>query len=867
MRTMKTVWTSLCLLASTAASAQQYVISTIAGGAPPATPAPGLALTLGLVLGVVADDGGNLYLASADLNAVFRLDSSGVLTRVAGNSRTGYSGDGGPATNARITSPKGLALDAAGNLFVADYGNRRIRRVSRDGIITTVAGSGACCFSGDGGPAVNAALATPLGLSVDAVGNLFIADEYNHRVRKVSTSGIITTVAGNGIPGFSGDGGPGDKAQLSYPTSVAADRAGNLYIADYNNHRIRMLSADGILTTAAGNGVIGSSGDDGPATDANLIWAVSIGVDGADNLYIADSGSVRKVSGGKITTVAGGGTSWGPSSDGAAATSAAIQPRAIAADEPGNLFIADAFGNSFIHKVSSNGTITTVAGNPTAYVSGDGGRAVDARLENPGGVAIDRDGNFYIVDVRDIRKVSVDGSISTVAPGCGGPDDYDTPCGIAVDTAGNLYVSDEFGVRKISPSGATTKVSSTPSYGIAVDTTGNLYMSDQFSCQIRRFSTAGTMTVVAGNGSCGYSGDGGMATAAQIGSATAMNVDRTGSIYFVEGDARIRKVSPEGIITTIAGGGPGELADGSLATSGGIRDVIGLATDSTGSVFYQEFSAFNQDDYPRRLRKISPGGIVTTIAGTGSAGYSGDAGPAILAQLNPRAEERGNNLSVDSAGNVYVADAGNHAIRVLRPVHEPLVIGSVVDAASQDETALSPGMIVVIYGAGLGPSQLTQNEARNGQLGTAVGSTQVAFDGIAAPILYTSWTQVAAVVPYAITGTTAQVTVTYLGQNSAPLGVPVMPSSPGVFTLNQTGAGQAAAINAVDGTANTAANPVKIGAYISLYATGEGQTIPAGVDGRLSSTSARPVFPVSVTVAEFRRSCNMRAAHQGKSRG
>ncbi len=244
---------------------------------------------------------------------------------------------------------------------------------------------------------------------------------------------------------------------------------------------------------------------------------MGIGVDGADNLYIADSGSVRKVSGGKITTVAGGGTSWGPSSDGAAATSAAIQPRAIAADESGNLFIADAFGNSFIRKVSPSGSITTVAGNVSTYVSGDGGRAVDARLDDPAGVAVDRDGNFYIVDVRDVRKVSVDGSISTVAPGCGGPDDFDTPCGIALDTAGNLYVSDEFGVRKISPSGVTTKVSSVPSYGIALDTMGNLYMADQFSCQIRRFSAAGTMTVVAGNGSCGYSGDNGTATAAQIG--------------------------------------------------------------------------------------------------------------------------------------------------------------------------------------------------------------------------------------------------------------------------------------------------------------------------------------------------------------
>jgi sugar lactone lactonase YvrE len=388
MRIARTVCTIFCMLASTVASAQLYVISTIAGGAPPPTPPP-----LGSVLGVVADVGGNVYIASSELNAVFRLDSSGVLTRVAGNSRTGYSGDGGPATNAQITSPQGLALDTAGNLFIADYGNRRIRRVSKDGIITTVAGSGACCFAGDGGPAVNAALATPLGLSVDARGNLFIADEYNHRIRKVSTSGIITTVAGDGMSGFSGDGGPGDKAQLSYPTSVAADRAGNLYIADYNNHRIRMLSADGTLTTVAGNGGTGSSGDGGPAADGRLNWAVGIALDGTDNLYIADSGSVRKVSGGTITTVAGGGTSWGPSGDGPVATKAAMLPRAIAADGAGNLFIADAFAYSnLIREVFSNGAITTIAGQVNAYVSGDGGRAVDARLENPAGVAVDRDG-------------------------------------------------------------------------------------------------------------------------------------------------------------------------------------------------------------------------------------------------------------------------------------------------------------------------------------------------------------------------------------------------------------------------------------------------------------------------------------------
>ena len=205
---------------------------------------------------------------------------------------------------------------------------------------------------------------------------------------------------------------------------------------------------------------------------------------------------------------------------------------------------------------------------------------------------------------------------------------------------------------------------------------------------------------------------------------------------------------------------------------------------------------------------------------------------------------------MDQQGNVYVADTFNDRVRVLRPAHSSVLISAVLDAASNQSEPVSPGKIVVIYGAGLGPAQLVQNQANNGQFGTQLGGTTVSFNGISAPILYASASQVGAIVPYAISGTTAQVTVAYQGQTSAGFSIPVAPSAPGVFTSNQSGAGQIAAVNAVDGTVNSAANPVKVGAYITLYATGEGQTSPAGVDGRLSApTPPRPLLPVTVTVA------------------
>ena len=227
-----------------------------------------------------------------------------------------------------------------------------------------------------------------------------------------------------------------------------------------------------------------------------------------------------------------------------------------------------------------------------------------------------------------------------------------------------------------------------------------------------------------------------------------------------------------------------------------------------------------------RIRKVSPAGVITSVIPLdGSSGAYG--------------------VAVDNSGNIYIADNFSNAVRVLRPTNQSVFISSVVDAASQRADSISPGKIVVIYGAGLGPTQLIQNQPSNGQFGTSVSGTVVSFNGIAAPILYASATQVAAVVPYAIGGATAQVAVTYQGQASAAVAVPVALSAPSLFTLNETGSGQATAINA-DGTVNTAANPVKIGSSITLYATGEGQTSPGGVDGKVGGSS--PILPVKVMI-------------------
>jgi hypothetical protein len=320
-----------------------------------------------------------------------------VITTVAGNGTQGYSGDGGPATHAELKNPAGVAVDTIGNLYIADISV--IRKVASDGTITTVAGSGKTGYSGDGGPAISAELNSPEGVAVDGAGNLYVADSDNFVVREVNPSGTIATVAGNGISCiFPGLGAT--SASLCYPVGVAVDNNGNLYIADSDGNRIRKVAPGGIMTTVAGNGAPGYSGDGGPATSARLSDPWGVAADAAGDLYIADSGNsvIRKVSpDGMITTVAGNGSA-GYSGDGGPATNAQLfEAAGVAVDPSGSLYIADT-SNNRIRKVTPDGTIATIAGNGTAGYSGDAGPATSAQLEGPYFLTVDMRGRVYLPD-------------------------------------------------------------------------------------------------------------------------------------------------------------------------------------------------------------------------------------------------------------------------------------------------------------------------------------------------------------------------------------------------------------------------------------------------------------------------------------
>lgn len=307
--------------------------------------------------GITLDGLGNLYIADRINHLIRKVNSSGIITTVAGNDTAGYNGDTGLATLAKLNYPSDVAVDAAGNIYISDYGNNRIRKVNTSGFISTIAGTGALGYSGDGGLATAAQIDIPEGVAIDALGNIYIADCGNQRIRKVNTFGIISTVAGNGSIGFSGDGGLAIAAQFAYPQGVSVDNIGNIYISDRLNNRIRKVDTSGIISTVAGIGTQGFSGDGGSAIGAELNYPYSTAIDTAGNLYIADhyNDRIRVVnSSGIITTIVGDGTQ-GFSGDGGPANVAQLNtPDGVACDINGNVYISDTY-NKRIRKV----TITT----------------------------------------------------------------------------------------------------------------------------------------------------------------------------------------------------------------------------------------------------------------------------------------------------------------------------------------------------------------------------------------------------------------------------------------------------------------------------------------------------------------------------
>jgi uncharacterized protein (TIGR03437 family) len=504
----------------------------------------------------------------------------------------------------------------------------------------------------------------------------------DYKVWKVSAAGVLTTLAGNGTPTYSGDGGPATAAQFNGPAGVAVAASGVIYIADTQNQRVRALAPGGKIDTVAGTGVAGFNGEIGLPRTAQLNF-----------------------------------------------------PQGVAADGQGNWYVADT-ANNRVRKVQPGGNLLTIAGNGNASYFGDGGQAAKASVNQPEGVAVDAAGNVYIADTLDnaVRKVTPDGTISTLA----------------------------------------------------------------------------------GTGTPGYSGEGGPAKQARLKLPRAVAVDAGGNVYVADtGNNQIRRIDTQGAITTVD-------------TGGALNDPRGVAVDRAGNLYIA-------DTGNRRIRRVAAGTAMTTIAGNGSCCYSGDGGLALDAQLN---QPWG--LAADASGNIYVADAGSNAVRILSPVSAGFSVSAVTNAASNLAGAVAPGEVITMYGSGL------------------AGAQTALFNGVPAPLLYVTPGQAGAVLPASLSGSSVQVVVQGLGAASSPVTVPVTSSTPGVFAADGSGRGQAAALNQ-DGTRNGPSAPAAGGSLLTLFATGEGLAAPSsfhvtigGVNAEMRAASPAPgqagVLQVTVVV-------------------
>jgi uncharacterized protein (TIGR03437 family) len=802
--------------AGSAASAPGvYRIETVAGSSLNGDGGSALLAQIGAIRGVAVDRWGNFYLADTDNHRVRKVSTGGIISTVAGTGAAGFSGDGGPATAAQLNLPYGLAADAAGSLYIADLGNSRVRRVAPDGSISTYAGGGSPSVFDDAGEAVNAVLRTPRNVAVDAVGNLYVSEFEGHRVRKITPDGRIATVAGTGVAGFSGDGSPAANAQLAYPAGLAMDRAGSLYIADSQNRRIRQIAPGGTISTVAGGGA------------ATLVMPIAEAVDAGGTLFISDNGSLR--------------------SCGAAGTCASLAGVAnagdVAMDTSGSLY---AVNGTQVKKIVPGGQAQTVAGDAYLHAIGDGGPATVAQLFQPAAVAVDSAGNLDIADTgtERARQLLTSGVIQTIA-GTGVADaaqnDLDAPMGVAVNGSGDLLIADTANhrIRKVS-GGAMATIVGTGAAGsgpealppletqlnaprsVCVDQAGALFIVDTGNHRVLRIPLGGVAATVAGNGSAGDAGDGGPGRLAQLNQPSACAVDAAGNLFIADTlNHCIREVTAAGAISTIAGTGqPGSGGDEGPATAALLDAPQGIAVDANGGVYIA-------DTGNHRIRQITADGIIHTIAGQGAAGLSGDGGPALQAQFHSPG-----GLALDSSGNLYVADTGNNRVRRLDVL--PAQALSIVNAASLQAGAISPGEIVSIFGAGMGSGGgLTAAFDGNGLLPTQLGDSEVRFDGVPAPLFYAQSGQINAQVPYAVTGGSTHVQVFFQGKLVSAADFPVAPSAPALFP-----------------TPNAEGNPAPRGSVVVFYATGEGLTNGPNIAGEAAAAPyPQPLLPVTLTIA------------------
>jgi uncharacterized protein (TIGR03437 family) len=649
---LRTTLFALCGVAHAADAA--YTIATVAGSDWVGDGGPASQAVLFQAEGVAVDSSGNLYIADALANRVRQVSLAGVIRTVAGTGIRGFSGDGAAATAAQLNSPYGLSLDHAGNLYIADLGNARVRKVTTAGIISTVAGS----TPGAG------ALAAPRNLAFDSAGNLYVSDFAGHKILRVNLDGSLTTVAGAGIPGYSGDGGPALKAQLSYPTALAFDRYDNLYIGDSQNHAIRRI------TGGMASGVMG--------TLARVATPTGLAFDASGTLQVADP------SGGQILRI--------PPSGQTTAIGVVARDVAIA---PNGALLASA--GTLVHRIEPSGILTIAAGggNP-AY--GDQADARAARLNHPSGVAVDAVGNLYIAD-RDnhrIRRVATSGIITTIA-GTGQPGDsgdggpaflaqINAPSSVTLDAAGNLYIADtgNHRVRRITPQGVMLPVSSavTPVYALA-DNGGSIYISDQATGKILKAIAPGppspsvAIPILEG-----------------LQSPQGLALDATGNLYIAEtGAGRVRELSPAGVLTSIGSGW---------------NTPRGVAVDNSSNLYIADAGL-------GQIVRLDASGGLLPIAGSGAAGFSGDSDAALLAQLglpwDIAAGADGKLYTADLDNNRI-----RMLTPALSVPSSPVTLADAVNAVNFQAGPIVPGMLVAIRGANITAAEVLEAQILFGGL-------------------------------------------------------------------------------------------------------------------------------------------------------
>ena len=644
----------------------------------------GIDVVLTLVDGIATDPRGNIYISHRSQNRIRKLSPNGTITTIAGNGIAGFSGDGVPALKSSLNFPAGLAFDK-GNLYVADRNNHRIRKIDSKGIISTVAGTGIpeCC--NDNGLAVEAHLHFPSDIDVDTEGNLYISDRSNNRIRKVNPDGIITTIAGLGKPGYGGDFGPADQALLKYPFGVSHDNKGNFYIADRGNNRVRKIDQRGIITTIAGDGTHSFGGDYGPANQSSLAFPTDVIVDSLGMVYIADRNNnrVRKIDRlGVITTLMGlSQTEFNGDNEISAETTLHL-PFALALNGEDRLLVVDR--NHFrVREVRlQSNQVETIAGNGTFLFRGDGGPGGGATLDAPSGIAVDSKGNVLFADRlhQRIRRVRSNGILETVIgngkqgnEGNGRPGIEATlhlPEVLVMDHEDNIYLTQRTGnawiIRKSNAEGIITHFAGNGRQGntgdggpaieasfhtisdIAADGSGNIFIADSINRNIRKVDKNGVISTIA------------EANLEGLGTEVHPNgivVDKVGSIFFSDsGSSKVYKIDTNGAITLIAGTGDfGDHGDEGPALEAGLRSPGGLAIGPDGFLYIAEQTT-------HRIRKVDSSGVITRYVGTGKFGYSGDGGPAIEANIKTPFR-----MDFDREGNLYFSDRDNNRIRKVDP--------------------------------------------------------------------------------------------------------------------------------------------------------------------------------------------------------